>query len=239
MKKTPYFLLSLIIACLLPFQAKAALFEDTDARRSILDLRKKLNEKADNSALLELSNQNEMLKQEVAKLHGQVEVLMNEVRMLQQKQKDFYVDLDNRLEQFEPQQVVVDGKSFVIQPKEMQAFNKAESAFQSGNYTEAAKAYSSFLRSYSKSGLAVLAQYGLGNAYYLSKEYKNALSAYAVLVKRYPKSEKVPDAMLSMASSHLGLQDLWAAKKTLNTIVQKYPSTEAAIQAADRLKKME
>ncbi len=239
MNKISCFLLSLIVACVLPWQAEAALFEDSDARRSILDLRTKVNEKADKTALLELSNQNELLKQEVAKLRGQIEVLMNEIQILQQKQKNFYVDLDNRLGKFEPQELVVDGKNVVIQPAESQAFEKAEAAFQAGDYKEAASAYSAFLRRYPKSGIAVLAQYGLGNAYYLLQEYKNALSAHAVLLKRYPESEKNPDAMLSMASSHLGLKDLWAAKKTLNTLIKKYPNTEAAKEAAERLKKME
>jgi tol-pal system protein YbgF len=239
MNKTPYFLLSLIIACMLPWQAKAALFEDDDARRSILDLRAKVNDKADKAALLELSAQNETLKQEVARLRGQVEVLMNELRTLQQKQKDFYVDLDNRVGKFEPQQVTVDGKSAVIQPEEKQAFDKAEAAFQGGKYKDAASGYAQFLKRYPKSGLAVLAQFGLGNSWYLLKDYKNALSTQAVLVKRYPESEKVPEAMLNMASSHLGLKDLWAAKKTLNTIIEKYPDSEAATEAKERLKQMQ
>ncbi|MDL2284994.1 tol-pal system protein YbgF [Oxalobacter sp. OttesenSCG-928-P03] len=239
MNKTPYFFLSLVIACMLPWQAKAALFEDADARRSILDLRAKVNEKADKDALLELSRQNETLKEEVARLRGQVEVLTNELKTLQQKQRDFYVDLDNRVGKFEPQQVTVDGKNAVIQPEEKQAFDKAEAAFQAGDYKEAVSAYNTFLRRFPKSGVAVLAQYGLGNSYYLLKDYKNALSAHAVLVKRYPESEKVPETMLTMASCHLGLKDLWAAKKTLNTIVEKYPESEAAAEAKQRLKQME
>lgn len=224
---------------MLPWQARAALFEDSDARRSILDLRAKVNEKADKSALLELSKQNETLRQELDKLRGQVEVLTNEVRTLQQKQKDFYIDLDNRLGKFEPQQVTVDGKSAVVQPEEKKAFDAAEAAFQAGNYKEAVSGYNTFLRRYPKSGLAVLAQFGLGNAYYLLKDYKNALSTQDALVKKYPGSEKVPEAMLNMASSHLGLKNLWAAKKTLNTIIEKYPESEAASEAKQRLKQME
>lgn len=239
MNKVPYFLLSLVIACMLPWQAKAALFEDSDARRSILDLRTKVNDKADKAALLELSQQNEALRQEIAKLRGQVEVLTNEFQTLQQKQKDFYVDLDNRLRKFEPQQVTVDGKSAVIQPEERKTFDTAESAFQAGNYKEAVSGYSAFLRRYPKSGLAVLAQFGLGNSYYLMKEYKSALSTHAILLKRYPESDKVPEAMLNMASSHLGLKDMWAARKTLNAIIEKYPESDIAEQAKQRLKQME
>ncbi|MDR1310765.1 MAG: tol-pal system protein YbgF, partial [Burkholderiaceae bacterium] len=71
---------AILLVCLFPFQASAALFEDTDARRSILDLRARMNEKADKSAMLELSKQNELLRQEVDRLRGQIEVLTNELR---------------------------------------------------------------------------------------------------------------------------------------------------------------
>ena len=229
----------LLLACLVSGQAIAALFEDTEARRSILDLRAKVNDKADKSALLELSRQNEALRQDVDRLQGQIEILTNEIQVLQQKQKDFYLDLDSRLGNFEPRQVTVDGKNALVQPEEKKAFDKAEAAFQAGSYKEAVSAYSTFLKRYPKSGLAVLAQYGLGNACYLLKDYKGALSAHAILIKRYPESTKVPEAMLSMASSHLGLKDLWAAKKTLRTLIEKYPDAEAATEAGERLKQIQ
>lgn len=224
---------------MLPWQAKAALFEDSDARRSILDLRTKVNDKADKSAVLELSTQNEALKQELAKLRGQVEVLTNEVKVLQQKQKDLYVDLDNRVGKFEPQQVTVDGKNALVQPEEKKAFDTAEAAFQAGNYKSASAGYSAFLKRYPQSGLAVLAQFGLGNSYYLLKDYKSALSTQSALVKKYPNSEKAPEAMLNMASSYLGLKDMRSAKKTLKTLTEKYPKTPSAEEAQQRLKKME
>ena len=102
---------------LLPLQSQAALFEDEEARIAILEIRARLNNmqseinaKADKTNSLDLNNQNEQLRQEIARLRGQVEILTNELANAQKRQKDFYVDLDGRLRKLEPQKVTVDGK---------------------------------------------------------------------------------------------------------------------------------
>ena len=81
---------------LLPLQASAGIFDDDEARKAILDIRARIDAKADKSSVLELVNQNEVLRQEVAKLRGQVEMLTNELANSQRRQKDFYVELDSR-----------------------------------------------------------------------------------------------------------------------------------------------
>ncbi|MEA5098779.1 MAG: YbgF trimerization domain-containing protein, partial [Burkholderiaceae bacterium] len=73
----------------LPLQSRAGLFDDDEARKAVLDVRAN---KADKSSLLELSTQIDALRQELARLRGQVEVLTNDVSNLQRRQKDFYVD---------------------------------------------------------------------------------------------------------------------------------------------------
>src|SRR5438132_613334 len=84
-----------------PMYAQAALFEDDEARRAILDIRARLDSlgarvdgKADKSSSLDLAGQNDQLSQEVAKLRGQIELLTNELANEQRRQKDFYTDLD-------------------------------------------------------------------------------------------------------------------------------------------------
>src|SRR6478672_3571811 len=80
-----------------PLQAHAGLFDDDEARRAILDLRSRIDAvnarvdgKADKTSSLDLSGQNEQLRNEIAKLRGQIEVLTNEVANAQRRQKDFY-----------------------------------------------------------------------------------------------------------------------------------------------------
>ena len=99
----------LVLAFALP--AHAQLFSDSDARKAILELRAKLADQeralqqkdSDLSARLdrletaqrnqlELANQTETLRQEIARLRGQVEALTNEVVTLQKRNRDLYAD---------------------------------------------------------------------------------------------------------------------------------------------------
>src|SRR6185369_1514960 len=93
-------LLAALLAAALP--AQAGLFDDTEARNQIINMRNDYNARFDKleasaRSQLELANQIEQLKAEIAKLRGQIEVLSYESEATQKRQKDFYVDLDNRL----------------------------------------------------------------------------------------------------------------------------------------------
>lgn len=215
--------------------AHAALFGDDEARRAILDVRAKVESKADNSALLELSSQNDQLRQEIARLNGQIEVLSNEVANIQQRQKDFYVDLDNRLRKLEPQVVAVDGKDATVELSEQRTYDNALALFKAGDYKKSGAAFADFLQRYPQSAYSPSAQYWIGNAYYAQRDYKNAIAAQQTLLKKYPGNPKGADALLNIASSYTELKDRPAAKKTLETLVAQYPNAPAAQTAKERL----
>lgn len=224
------------------FQAHAALFGDDEARKAILDVRTKVDAlqkttdgKADSSAVLDLSNQNETLRQEVARLNGQIEVLSNELANAQQRQKDFYVDLDNRLRKLEPQSVSVDGKDAMVAQSEQHDYNNAFSLFKAGDYKKSGAAFADFIQRYPQSAYVPSAQYWIGNAYYSQNDYRSAIAAQQSLIKKYPDNTKAPDAMLNIASSYVALKDSKAAKKTLNALIAQYPNTPAAQAAKERL----
>lgn len=222
--------------------AHAGIFDDDEARRSILDLRNKvestssrLEGKADKASTLDLANQNEQLRQEIAKLRGQIEVLANELANEQRRQKDFYVDLDNRLRKLEPVKITVDGKEASVEPGEQKAYDAALALFKAGDYKTAGAAFFDFLRRYPSSGFAASAQYWLGNSYYAQRDYKNAIAAQQLVLKNYPGSPKAADAMLNIASCHIELKDKAAAKKTLEKLIEQFPASPAAEIAKERL----
>jgi tol-pal system protein YbgF len=225
-----------------PLHASAALFEDDGARKAILDIRQRLdnmqseiNAKADKSNSFDLNNQNEQLRQEIARLRGQIEVLTNELTNTQRRQKDFYVDLDNRIRKMEPQKVNVDGKEVSVGQEEQRAYDAALAFFKEGDYKNAGSSFYDFTRRYPQSGLAPSAQYWLGNTYYAQRDYRNAITAQQVVVKNYADSPKAADALLNIASCHMELKDRPAAKKTLETLVAQYPGSPAAQTAKERL----
>lgn len=219
--------------------AYAALFGDDEARRAILDVRTKVDSlqqsKADNSAVIELSNQNDQLRQEIARLNGQIEVLSNEVANIQQRQKDFYVDLDNRLRKVEPQVVAVDGKDATVELSEQRTYDNALALFKAGDYKKSGAAFADFLQRYPQSAYAPSAQYWIGNAYYAQRDYKNAIAAQQALLKKYPGNPKGADALLNIASSYTELKDKPAAKKSLEALIAQYPGAPAAQTAKERL----
>lgn len=227
---------------LIPLQSQAALFEDEEARKAILDIRTRLgnmqseiNAKADKANNFDLNNQNEQLRQEIARLRGQIEILTNELANAQKRQKDFYVDLDARLRKLEPQKATVDGKEVMLEQGEQRMYDAALAYFKAGDYKNAGAAFFDFTRRYPQSGLAASAQYWLGNTYYAQRDYKNAITAQQVVVKNYPDSPKAPDALLNIASCHMELKDKAAAKKTLETLIAQYPDAPAAQTAKERL----
>jgi tol-pal system protein YbgF len=225
-----------------PMAAHAGLFDDAEARKAIqniqsqLDsLRHDLGDKADKSSALTLADQNDQLRQEIARLRGQIEVLTNQLSDTQQRQKDFYVDLDTRMRKLEPQQVNLDGKSFNVDQTEQKTYDSAVGYFKNGDYKGAVAALADFLKRYPQSGYAPSAQYFLGNAYYAVSDYKNAIATEQAMIRSYPDNPKIPDAQLTIASAYTDLKDKAAAKKMLSAIISQHPDAPAAQTAKERL----
>ncbi len=228
------------------FPAHAGIFDDDEARKAILDLRTKidnlqqdlnakLSDKADKSGTLDLVNQNEQLRQDIAKLRGAVEVLANDLAETQKRQKDFYVDLDTRLRNLEPKKVTVDGQEAEVDPNEQKAYDNAMGLFKDGDYKGAGAALSDFVRRFPQSAFAANAQYSLGNSFFAQNDYRDALSALQAVVKNFPASPKAPEALLNIASCYIELKDKAGAKRALDTLIDKYPDSPSAQTAKERL----
>ncbi|MCA3185212.1 MULTISPECIES: tol-pal system protein YbgF [unclassified Cupriavidus] len=225
--------------------AHAGVFDDDEARKAVLQLRDQFNgfqatasQRIDQSSRqqLDMQNQLEGLRQEVARLRGQNEVLQNTVDTLQKQQKDYYADLDARLKKFEPQQVTVDGKEGLAQPTEKPEYDAALKQFQSGDFKGAGNAFSAFAKKYPQSPYLPLAQFWLGNSLYAQRDYKGSTFVLQNMVQQFPTHAKVPDAMIAIANNQMESGQKAAAKKTLETVVSKYPGTEGAQAASNRLK---
>ena len=234
------------LAAWFPLHASAGLLDDDEARKAILDLRRKveilsrdvnarIDTKLDRSASLDLANQHEQTMQEIARLRGQLEVLANEVATAQKRQKDFYADLDARITRLEPRQVSIDGKETEVDASELKSYEAAMRLFTAGDYKAAASALAEFVRRHPDSSYAANAQYWLGNAYYAQRDYKSAIASQEIVASTYKDSAKAPDAMLNIASSYTELKDKKSAKKALQQLVAKYPESPAALTAKDRL----
>lgn len=252
--------LSSALALVWPLQAHA-LFDDDEARKAIIELRQRveINRQAAEAAnaattrtaeeardgqtttrrsLLDLANQIEQLRAEVARLRGQNEQLTREVSELQRQQKDVQLGLDERLRKVEPVKVSLDGKDFTAAPTEKRDFDAAMEALRRTEFDAAAQAYQLFLKRYPDSGYTAAALYWLGNAQYASGEYKAALETHRRLVTRFPEHPRTPEAQLAIANSQVELKDTKAARRTLEDLVKAHPQSEAAGAARERLSRL-
>ena len=238
---------------ILTFNANA-LFDDDEARKAILELRQKVDiqqqrnveelKKAndDNTQLrrsiLDLSNQLEVLRAEIAKMRGQDEQLARDVAEVQRKQKDITQGVDERLRKFEPSKVTADGTEFVASPAEIRDFDAALAALRRGEFAAAQTAFLDFISRYPQSGYKPSALFWLGNAQYALRAYREAVVNFKLVVAIAPDHVRSPEAALSIANCQVELKDLKAARKTLEDLIKVYPQSEAASVAKDRLSKL-
>ncbi|MDR1162362.1 MAG: tol-pal system protein YbgF [Candidatus Accumulibacter sp.] len=222
-------------------EARAGLFDDDEAREQVQKLSKQLDEWVDTvtKAQIDLISQLQSLREENAKLRGQVELLSFELEAEKKRQQDFYVDLDARLRKFEPQAPdspdapAAEGRPAAT--AEAHDYETALKYFQGGKLKEASRALESFGKRYPNSALLPDARYWLGNAYYSLNNCKKSIETHKQFAARWPQHAKSPDALLSVAACQQEAGDAKNAKATLEALVSQYPSSSAAATAKQRM----
>ncbi|HYG55725.1 MAG TPA: tol-pal system protein YbgF [Burkholderiales bacterium] len=246
----------LSMAAALPAYAQG-LFDDNEARRRIEALRTQVTEnqrlvderlariEATSGNMIEIANQIEALRNDIARMRGQIEVAINQIEGTEKRQKDLYLDIDTRLRKLEqgaekqaamPEKPAAPGGAETAEtPGEARAYQAALDQFKLGNYALAVNAMQGFLVTYPNSKLAPNAQYWTGMAHAGQRNYKAAIDAQRKLLSAWPESDKAPDALLSIASSQETMGDRRAAQKTLEELIARYPTSGAAASAKQRL----
>lgn len=245
---------TLAVAALVTGTAQAALFEDDEARRAILDLRQRVDQQrvllegelrrandenvALRRSLLELQTQIESLRAELARLRGQDEQMARDLADVQKTQRDIAQGVDERLRRFEPVQVNVDGRDITVEPNEQRDFENALSAFRRGDFVAAQGAFAEFIKRYPNSGYRPTALFWLGNAQYANRDYRGAIANFRALLQQSPDHPRAPEAVLSIANCQIELKDNASARRTLDDLVKAYPQSEAAVAARERLARL-
>lgn len=239
----------------------AGLFDDDEARKAILELRQRVEQlrlsaetartESEQSLgrnnedvtvlqrnLLDLQNQIEVLRSELARMRGLNEQLARDVAELQHHQKDIVQGVDDRLRQIEPVKVTLDGREFVAEPAEKRDFEAALAIFRKGEFAAAQAGFLDFFKRYPRSAYAPSALFWLGNAQYATRDYKEAMVNFRSLIAKEPDHMRAPEAVLSIANCQLELKDTRGARKTLEDLLKAYPQSEAAVAAKERLARL-
>lgn len=258
---------SVMLALMLAPSPALALFGDDVARKQVAEQQKRLeelrqvtegiaarlgrleDEAARTSQVLALAAEIQKLRDEIRGLRGEVETLANNIDGVAKRQRDMYVDLDQRLRRFEQQPAAAASQPAIAAPgetakppatsvaanEENEAYERAQALRRAGNYPAAITAFQAFLARYPKSTLAPRAQYWIGDSQFNLRDFKAAISSQQRLLSAYPDSSSVPDALLNLASAQLESGDAAAARKTMDGLIARFPASEAAEKARRRI----
>lgn len=245
--------LAMLLASALP--AHAGLFDDDEARRRVDQLKQdsetriqkvETASETTSRAQLELNNQLERTRQDLAQVRGQVEELLNANEQAQKRQKDFYIDLDTRLRKIEAivaqltQGGAGGGQSAPAETKvdpaqEARDYEAAITTLRNGRNVDAAAAFKQFIKNYPKSAFLPGATFWTAAAMMQAHDYDGAKDYYGRVINNWPDDSLAPDALLGLGNAQQEAGDSKTARATWEKLVAKYPNTDAAKTAKQRL----
>ncbi|MBK6852765.1 MAG: tol-pal system protein YbgF [Burkholderiales bacterium] len=193
-------------------------------------------------SLLELNNQLELMRGDLAKLRGQDELQQQGIRdlskegaELQRKNTDQLAAFEARLLRLEPQKLSLDGREVTVEAEEKKSYDDAVALLRNNDFAGAIAGLTTFTRRYPASPFAAHASYWLATAHYSKGDLKDAMSGYRSVVASYPDHPRAAEAMLALANCQAESKDVKGARKTLEELVRTYPNTEAAAAGRDRI----
>jgi tol-pal system protein YbgF len=212
----------------------------------------------DNQSLMNLMGQLDDLKKENAVLRNDVETLRNALDQAGERQRQLYLDIDQRLQAMEqragaPARVGaadsaaaaggvaaagMAGAAVAAGGDDRASYQTAFDLLKQGRYDQATIAFRQFVNTYPSSSLVDNGQYWLAESIYVAQKYKEALPEFETVISKYPQSRKIPDALLKVGYCNYELKRYEAARKALSTVVQGYKETTAARLAGQRLQQM-
>ena len=238
--------------------ANAALFDDEEARRRIESTNQRLSavqrqledrlnaleQQLKSQGLVDLFNQTEQMRGDIAKLRGQIEVLTYELEQAQKRQRDLYVDLDSRLRKMETASAAAAAAPPPPPPVDPAA---SAAAGQPGGGSNPPPFNSSGVPVPS-SGVPVAGvpgalpprtvdAVGEQRAYdaaldqFKRGDYGGAITAFGNFLRVYPRSPLASSAQYWVGNAQYARRDYRGAIATQRALLQSYPDSSKAPDA--------
>jgi tol-pal system protein YbgF len=238
----------LVAGCALPPEEDPVLLKLDELDRRVGSIERVMS----NQSLLQMASELEALREEVRSLRGGVEALQHEAEGAATRQRDQYLDLDQRLQSIERRtrgeptsQVAPDpvpapriGAPITPGADDRAAYQAALEMLRQGRYPQAEAGFRQFLADFPDSDLGDNAQYWLAETHYVNRDFETALAGFQAVLEKYPNSRKAPDALLKAGFCEYELQRWPAARASLEQVVRDYPDSTAARLAGQRLERM-
>ncbi|MEM7284573.1 MAG: tol-pal system protein YbgF [Pseudomonadota bacterium] len=237
------FIASLLAGCTtIPADEDPVLIKLTDLERRLIAIERVTN----NDSLLDLASQVAELEAQVRALRGDVETVQFQAEDAGNRQRELYLDLDDRLAKLEsnPGRVAssstgsTGGNGAGSSGSDADAYQAALNQMRERQYADAAQSFKDFVSVYPESPLAGNAQYWLGESQYVMRQFQTALPEFEKVVDVYSESSKVPDALLKIGYCHYELGNRQSAMQAFRQAINDHPGTTAAGLASQRLERM-
>src|SRR5271165_5159848 len=227
----PAVLALFLVAQLVAGPARAALFDDDEARHRIdvlkgrVDqLESSLNQRlgalestVKSQGLVDMLHDIEDIKADVAKLRGQYEVLTYELDQAQKRQRDLYLDLDGRLRKLE-------GTAGAAAP----AANAAPAGTDSGAAAGATGGVAPPARSPPVAADIATEQraYDAALDQFKSGNFAAAVTSFQAFARTYPRSPLAPSAIYWTGNAQYAQRDFRGAIATQRQLLATYPDCQ-------------
>jgi tol-pal system protein YbgF len=200
--------------------ARAALFDDDEARKRIDALRVRVEQleqqmsqrlerlESKDAAVIDMFRDVEQIKADIARLRGQYEVIAYELEQAQKRQRDLYLDLDGRLRKIEGGPGPAAAAGADAAPVTAAGAAAGAAAARSGDAASEQRAYDSALEQF-KSG-----------------SYPSAIASFQTFVKTYPKSPLAASALYWVGNAQYAQRDFRAAMATQRQLLATYPDSQ-------------
>lgn len=188
----------------------------------------------------------DQIKQDYQSVVGSIDGNSHQIKMLQDEINRLKRDIADRLSAIEERLQIYDMQiSKAISKIAPQSVNESDNyqkgldQVHSSEFLSAVASFRSFLKSYPNSELSDNAQYWIAECYYVMKDYAKAIKEFQLVADKYPKSEKIPGAILKQGFSFAELGMTEESKAFLNKVTKDYPGSEEAVNAKEKLNKLE
>lgn len=215
-------LLVLLLAGVSGF-AHAGLFSDDEARQGVQALQErvtKLEAQLNGKGMVDLLNQLESIKAQLAQMQGQIEVLNHEIEVTQKRQKDLYVDTDTRLQALEKpaQPAPAPDPAADAKSKRGKGGKKGAEAAPAAQPEPKLPVVPVDADNETRAYDAAFRQFKAGN-------YQDAIAAFQAFLESYPKSGQAAAAQYWIGNSYFSLRDYKNAVDAQQKVVSQYPSS--------------
>jgi tol-pal system protein YbgF len=236
--------------------AHAGLFDDEEARKEIRQLREQvranqqqvdarvleLESIAKSRSLIDLFNQLEVLKVEVAKLRGMQEVLNNELENAQKRQQDLYQDSDNRLRKVEGQTAQLSEQNKALL-QALDAMRGEVNKMAAANAASAAAAAAVAVAAPAApvmvapppvvvaapppepDGMVEQRAFDSSLAEFRAGKFRESSAGFGNFVRSYPRSTLLPAAQYWWGNSLFAMKDFRGAINAHRTLIAQFPDS--------------